>query len=96
MGAAKLELYHQNPTNNKQRVVEVDTKEETKLISTFVLSDGVERVGMTGVAIELSDQGSRTGVVYMIQLRTETIASGLFDSLPAGSDRTVAVAKRQG
>jgi hypothetical protein len=96
LGSAKLKLYHQSPTNVKQLVVEADSKEKTMLISTIVLSDGVERVGKTGVAIELSDQGARTGIVYMIQLRNETSASGLFDSLLAGSDRTVAVAKRQG
>jgi len=96
LGSAKLKLYHQSPTNVKQLVVEADTKEKGMLISTIVLSDGVERVGKTGVAIELSDQGARTGIVYMIQLRNETSASGLFDSLLAGSDRTVAVAKRQG
>ena len=66
------------------------------LISTIGLSDDVERVGNTGVAIELSDQGARTGIVYMVQLRNETSALGLFGSLPVGSDRTVAVARRQG
>ena len=96
LGAAKLKLYHQNPTNVKQLVVEADTKEKIMLISTIVPLDGVERVGKTGVAIELSDQGARMGIVYMTQLRNETSASGLFDSLLAGSDRTVAVAKRQG
>lgn len=96
LGAAKLRLYLQSPTNVKQLVVEADTREKPMLISTIVLSDGVERVGKTGVAIELSDQGARTGIVYMIQLRNETSASGLFDSLLAGSDRTVAVARRQG
>lgn len=96
LGAAKLRLYLQSPTNVKQLVVEADTKDRTMLISTIVLSDGVERVGKTGVAIELSDQGARTGIVYMIQLRSEASASGLFDSLLEGSDRTVAVAKRQG
>ena len=59
------------------------------LISTIGLSDGVERVGKTGVAIELSDQGARTGIV------NETSALGLFDSLLASSNRTVAVARRQ-
>ena len=96
LGNAKLKPHHQNHTNVKQLVVEADTKERTMLISTIVLSDGVERVGKTGVAIELSDQGARMGVVYMVQLRNETSASGLFDSLLAGSDRAVAVAKRQG
>ena len=66
------------------------------LISTIVLSDGVERVGKTGVTIELSDQGARMGIVHMIQLRNEMSTSRLFDSLLAGSDRTVAVAKQQG
>ena len=93
MGAA---LYHPNPTNIQQRIVEADTKEKTMLISTIALSDGVERVGKTGVAIGLRDQGLRTGIVYMIQLRIKTIASGLFDSLLAGSNLTVVVAKRQG
>ena len=92
-GAAKLKLYHQSPTDVKQLVVEADTKKRTRFISTIVLSDGVERVGETGVAIELSDQGARTGIVYMTQLRNETSVSGLFDSVLTGSDRTVAVAE---
>lgn len=88
LGTAKLKLYVQQPINVKQLVVEADKKEKTMLISTIVLTDGVERVGRTGVAVELSDKGARTGVIYMIQLRNETSASGLFDSLIAGSDRT--------
>ena len=88
LGAAKLKLYLQQATNIKQLVVEADTKEHPILISTIILTDGVERVGKTGVAIELSDKGARTGIVYMIQLRGETAASGLFDQLLLGSDRT--------
>ncbi|KAJ6610077.1 hypothetical protein B0H10DRAFT_2294124 [Mycena sp. CBHHK59/15] len=86
LGAAKLKLYRQNPTNVKQLVVEAGSKNSV-LISTIVLTDGVERVGKTGVAIELSDKGARTGIVYMIQLRNEKAAGGLFDSLLEGSDR---------
>ncbi|KAJ7169962.1 hypothetical protein C8R46DRAFT_994531 [Mycena filopes] len=86
LGAAKLKLYRQNPTNVKQLVVEAGSKNAI-LISTIVLTDGVERVGKTGVAIELSDKGQRTGIVYMIQLRSEKSAGGLFDSLLEGSDR---------
>jgi hypothetical protein len=87
LGSAKLKLYQQDPTNIKQLVVEAENKEKSVLISTIVLTDGVERVGKTGVAIELSDKGTRTGIVYMIQLRNEKSAGGLFDSLLAGSDR---------
>jgi hypothetical protein len=87
LGSAKLKLYRQSPTNVKQLVVEAENKERSVLISTIVLTDGVERVGKTGVAIELSDKGQRTGIVYMIQLRNENSAGGLFDSLLAGSDR---------
>ncbi|KAH9486848.1 hypothetical protein JR316_0000913 [Psilocybe cubensis] len=87
LGSAKLKLYRQDPTNVKQLVVEADNKEKSVLISTIVLTDGVERVGKTGVAIELSDKGARTGIIYMIQLRNEASAGGLFDSLLAGSDR---------
>jgi hypothetical protein len=87
LGAAKLKLYRQDPTNIKQLVVEAENKDKSILISTIVLTDGVERVGKTGVAIELSDKGTRTGIVYMIQLRNENSAGGLFDSLLAGSDR---------
>ena len=74
----------------KQLVVEADDKAKTVLISTIVLTDGVERVGKTGVAVELSDRGARTGIVYMIQLRNETSAQGLYESLLAGSDRSAA------
>ncbi|KAG5648068.1 hypothetical protein DXG03_007103 [Asterophora parasitica] len=87
LGSAKLKLYRQDPTNIKQLVVEADDKNKSILISTIVLTDGVERVGKTGVAIELSDKGARTGIVYMIQLRNEKSAGGLFDSLLEGSDR---------
>ncbi len=87
LGSAKLRLYREDPTNIKQLVVEAEDKRKTALISTIVLTDGVERVGKTGVAIELSDKGLRTGVVYMIQLRSDKAAAGLFDELLAGSDR---------
>ena len=87
LGSARLRLYREDPTNIKQLVVEADDKHKTVLISTIVLTDGVERVGKTGVAIELSDKGMRTGVVYMLQLRNEKSAGGLFDELLAGSDR---------
>ncbi|KAI6136717.1 hypothetical protein F5141DRAFT_995929 [Pisolithus sp. B1] len=89
LGSARLELYRQEPTNIKQLVVKADSKDKGVLISTIVLTDGVERVGKTGVAIELSDaKGGRTGVVYMIQLRSENAAGGLFETLLAGSDRS--------
>lgn len=89
LGNAKLRLYVQPSNNVKQLVVEADSSDKAMLISTIVLTDGVERVGKTGVAIELSDRGQRTGVVYMIQLRNEKSAHGLFESLLAGSDRAV-------
>lgn len=89
LGSAKLRLYVQPSNNVKQLVVEADSSDKAMLISTIVLTDGVERVGKTGVAIELSDRGQRTGVVYMIQLRNEQSAHGLFESLLAGSDRAV-------
>jgi hypothetical protein len=89
LGAAKLLLYQQNPGNIKQLVVESDTKAKSLIISTIVLMDAVERVGRTGVAIELSDQGQRTGIVYMIQLKSEESATGFFTTLLAGSDRAV-------
>jgi hypothetical protein len=43
LGSAKLKLYRQNPTNIKQLVVEAD-RDRSILISTIVLTDGVERV----------------------------------------------------
>jgi hypothetical protein len=90
LGSAKLKLYLEQPTNVKQLVVEAEDKNKSVLISTIVLTDGVERVGKTGVAVELSDKGARTGIIYMIQLRNEQAAVGLYESLLVGSDRTVA------
>lgn len=87
LGSSKLTLYEQRPAMVKQLVVEADNKEKTMLISTIVLTDGVERVGKTGIAIELSDAGARTGIVYMIQLRNEKSAGGLYETLLTGSDR---------
>ncbi len=90
LGSAKLKLYLEQPTNVKQLVVEAEDKNRSVLISTIVLTDGVERVGKTGVAVELSNNGARTGIIYMIQLRNEQAAVGLYESLLAGSDRTAA------
>ncbi|KAJ1020695.1 hypothetical protein NDA16_004087 [Ustilago loliicola] len=84
LGNARLKLYHILPDDIKQLVVENDRK---TLISTIVLTDGVERVGKVGVAVELSDRGNRTGIVYMLQMRSEESAGGLFGQLLEGSDR---------
>ncbi|WVQ84007.1 hypothetical protein IAT38_006152 [Cryptococcus sp. DSM 104549] len=96
LGSGKLKLYAQAPPPGggsgggvKQLVVESDSSGKQMLISTIVLTDGVERVAKTGVAVEISDRGKRTGIVYMIQLRNENSAMGLFESLLAGSDRAV-------
>jgi hypothetical protein len=89
LGAAKLKLYAQPGKTLKQLVVESDSSSKAMLISTIVLTDGVERVAKTGVAVEISDRGKRTGIIYMIQLRNENSAMGLFESLLAGSDRAV-------
>ena len=89
LGSGKLKLYAQAQGNVKQLVVESDSSSKSLLISTIVLTDGVERVAKTGVAVEISDRGKRTGIIYMIQLRNENSAAGLFESLLAGSDRAV-------
>ncbi|PCH33767.1 hypothetical protein WOLCODRAFT_86998 [Wolfiporia cocos MD-104 SS10] len=91
LGTSNLKLYRQSPTNVKQLVVEADNKDKTLLVSTIVLVDGVERVGKTGVAVEISDKGKRSGIIYMIQLRNEQSAASLFDSLLAGSDRSAGI-----
>ncbi|WFD32151.1 hypothetical protein MSPP1_003196 [Malassezia sp. CBS 17886] len=85
LGHARLRLYHLQPTRANQLVVENNKK---LLISSIVLSDAIERVGKTGVAVELSDAGRPTGVVYMLHLRSEESASGLFHQLIEGSGRT--------
>ena len=86
LGSGKLKLYAQAQGNVKQLVVESDSS-KSLVISTIVLTDGVERVAKTGVAVEISDRGNRTGIIYMIQLRNEASAAGLFESLLAGSGR---------
>lgn len=88
LGNARLKLYHLMPDDVKQLVVEND-KKPTPLISSIILPDGVERVGKVGVAVELSDNGSRTGIIYMLHLRSEESAFALFGQLLEGSDRTV-------
>lgn len=76
LGTAKLKLYQSMPSNTKQLVVDSDKSKGKTLISTIVLTDGVERVGKTGVAIELSDQGDRTGIIYMLQVSTILLLYG--------------------
>lgn len=89
LGSSKLLLYDQQPTNVKQLVVNANNKEKTILISTIVMADGVERVGKTGVAIELSDQGVRTGIIYMLQVSAcrAIFASNFTDALRASLKR---------
>lgn len=86
LGNARLKLYHIMPDNVKQLVVE-NEKKQTPLISSIIFPDSVERVGKVGVAIELSDNGARTGIVYMLHLRSEESAVALFGSFLEGSDR---------
>ncbi|KWU42010.1 hypothetical protein RHOSPDRAFT_21929 [Rhodotorula sp. JG-1b] len=87
LGTAKLRLFHSLPSNRKQLVVDSDKGGGKTIISTIVLEDGVERVGKTGVAVELSHEGDRTGIVHMLQLKTEQSAAGLFEQLLLGTDR---------
>jgi len=75
LGTGKLKLFHSMPSGTKQLVVDSDKGGGKTVISTIVLTDGVERVGKTGVAIELSDQGDRTGIVYMLQVRPSPAAA---------------------
>lgn len=67
LGTAKLKVFVLSPGNEKQLVVEGD--KGNTMISTIVVTDGVERVGRTGVAVDLSDNGVMTGIVYMLQVR---------------------------
>lgn len=85
LGSARLRVYHLQPTGTNQLVVQNDKK---LIISTIVLPDAVERVGKTGLAVEISDDGRLTGVVYMLHMRSEESALGLFEQLLAGSSRT--------
>ena len=76
LGTGKLKLFLSQPSNTKQLVVDSDKGNPPKtVISTIVLTDGVERVGKTGVAVELSDNGSRTGIVYMLQVRLSFVVT---------------------
>ncbi|UZJ56586.1 hypothetical protein CBS101457_005906 [Exobasidium rhododendri] len=94
LGNARIKVFHLMPDDVKQLVVEND-KKSTPIISSIILPDGVERVGKVGVAIELSDNGNRTGIIYMIHLRSEESAFALFGQLLEGSDRTVLGAERE-
>lgn len=73
LGTAKLKLFISSPSNTKQLVVESDKSDKRTFVSTIVLTDGVEKVGKTGVAIELSDKGNRTGIIYMLQVRLTSL-----------------------
>ncbi|TIB75321.1 hypothetical protein E3Q16_00806 [Wallemia mellicola] len=86
LGSGGLKLFTQSPQNKKQLVVESD-KAKSLLISNYVLLDAVERVGKTGLAVEMSDNGQRTGVIYLLQLKSDQSAKGLFDELVKGSSR---------
>lgn len=86
LGAGRLRLYRLFPSCANQLVVENDKK---LLISSIILPIGVERVSKAGLAIELSDEGRLTGIVYMLHMRSEESANGLFQQLLEGSSRSV-------
>ena len=85
LGPARLRLYHLRPSNTNQLVVENDKK---TIISSIILPIAVQRVGRTGLAVELSDYGRLTGVVYMLHMRSEESANGLHQQLLTGSTRS--------
>jgi len=85
LGSARLRLYHLRPSNTNQLVVENDKK---TIISSIILPIAVQRVGRTGLAVELSDYGRLTGVVYMLHMRSEESANGLHQQLLTGSTRS--------
>lgn len=85
LGPARLRLYHLRPSNTNQLVVENDKK---TIISSIILPIAVQRVGRTGLAVELSDYGRLTGVVYMLHMRSEESANGLHQQLLTGSARS--------
>ncbi|WFD26401.1 hypothetical protein MNAN1_001381 [Malassezia nana] len=87
LGSARLRLYHLLPSRANQLVV---VNEKKVIISSIVLPVAVERVGKTGVAVELSDMGRLTGIVYMLHMRSDESANGLFEQLLQGSGRTPA------
>lgn len=84
LGWGRLKLYLQSPSQQKKLVVDGD---KSTLISTIILEDGVERVGKTGVAITLSQEGARLGYVYMLQLKNDKLASVFFKQLLEGTER---------
>ncbi|KAM0791636.1 hypothetical protein ACM66B_006074 [Microbotryomycetes sp. NB124-2] len=92
VGTGKLKLYLSAPSMTKQLVVEHDKSSKT-VISTIIMTDAVECVGKTGVAVELSDKGDRTGIIYMLQMKTAQAAAGLFEQLLVGSDRAKRVTR---
>ncbi|KAK4047241.1 hypothetical protein OIV83_005545 [Microbotryomycetes sp. JL201] len=92
VGTGKLKLYLSSPSMTKQLVVEHDKSNKT-VISTIIMTDAVECVGKTGVAVELSDKGDRTGIIYMLQMKTAQAAAGLFEQLLVGSDRAKRVTR---
>ena len=92
LGNGRLRLYHLQPSGMNQLVVESEKKKI--LLSTIALIDAIERVGRTGIAVELSDNGHRTGIVYMLHMRSEESALGLFEQLVDGTHRSTAAISR--
>ena len=85
LGSARLRVYHLRPSATNQLVVE---NEKKTMISSIILPNAVQRVGKTGLAVELSDFGRLSGIVYMLHMRSEESANGLFQQLLSGSARS--------
>lgn len=86
LGPAQVQLFALIPKHGLRREhvarqLVAQGKSKT-LISTLVLPDGgAHRMGRTGLAVECSHDGMRTGVVYLLQLRSESSADGLYAAI---------------
>lgn len=94
LGPGRLRMYHLRPSGENQLVVENEKKKV--LLSAIVHTDAVERVGRAGIAVELAEDSHRTGIVYMLHMRSEESAAGLFEQLLDGSRRSTPIVSRSG
>ncbi|KAI8372051.1 hypothetical protein EDC96DRAFT_552231 [Choanephora cucurbitarum] len=77
-GSVNMQISQQSPS--MRMLIEIQN-DKTKLVSSIVRSGNVEKIGPKRISFLLTDESSKTSIVYMIHVREDQNASKIFEYL---------------
>ncbi|CAO3670627.1 unnamed protein product [Rhizopus stolonifer] len=78
LGSVSIMIAQQTPSMRMMIQIE---NEKTKLVSAVVRSGNVEKISSKRISFLLSDEGQKTSMVYMIQLREDQTGDKIYEYL---------------